>query len=315
MSEVILIMGCPASGKGTKAKEYIDKGYVHLNRDEQGGKVVSLVPLMEKELQAGNNVVLDNLYATRDSRKPFIQACKNTGVPIHCVHVNTSIEEAQINALRRMYQRYGRFFMNAEEIKADNRAKKDSNMFPPFVLFKYRKDFEEPLSHEGFDSIETVEFKREWSPEYCNKALILDYDQNIRDTTCSYGYPIKPEDVYVLPGRSEKIQEYVEQGYILCGVSNQSGVHKGNFTYEAAVECFEHTNKLLGHNIDFTFCPHQSSPPACYCRKPGVGNGVKLIEKYKLSPNLCIFVGDQTTDRTFAERCGFKFIHTHKFFK
>jgi len=310
MSEVILVMGAPASGKGTKAKEYINKGYVHLNRDEHGGKVINLVHLMEKELKAGNNVVLDNLYTTRESRKPFIQACKDAGVPISCVHVNTSIEESQVNALRRMYQRHGRFFMNADELKGN----KDPNIFLPVVLFKYRKNYEQPLSHEGFVSIETVEFKREWTSDYCNKALILDYDQNLRNTRRSYGYPIEPGDVELLPGRTERIQEYVNKGYILCGVSNQSGVHKGNLTYEDAVRCFEHTNKLLGHDIDFTFCPHQASPPSCYCRKPGSGLFVKLIEKYKLDVTKCFFVGDQTTDKTGAERVKIPFIHTDKFF-
>lgn len=307
---VVLICGAPASGKSSISKKYTDLGYVYLNRDSAGGKVISLVPKMEKALTEGKNVVLDNLFSTVASRKPFIDAAN--GTYITCVHLTTSIEEAQINALRRMYQRHGKFFMNAEELKE---VKKDPNMFPPLVLFKYRKEFEKPTVAEGFNSVETVPFKREWSKEYVNKALILDYDSNLRESHHpTLDYPTHPREVKILPGRKEKLQEYVDLGYVLCGISNQSGVHKGVLTYDDAVACFQKTNDMLGHKIDYTFCPHQSNPPSCFCRKPGVGNAVKLIEKYHLNPALCIFVGDQTTDKTLAERIGFKFYFTNEFF-
>ena len=149
MNEVVMIVGCPASGKSSLSKKYTDDGYVYLNRDSAGGKVISLVPKMEAALRVGKNVVLDNLFATVESRKPFIDAATTSdpteGVPVKCVHLTTSIEEAQINALRRMHQRHGKFFMNAEELKE---VKKDPNMFPPLVLFKYRKEFEPPTKAE-----------------------------------------------------------------------------------------------------------------------------------------------------------------------
>lgn len=49
MSKVVMILGYPASSKGTWAETYIYDGYVHLNRDKEGGKVVSLLPKMEEE--------------------------------------------------------------------------------------------------------------------------------------------------------------------------------------------------------------------------------------------------------------------------
>jgi histidinol phosphatase-like enzyme len=85
-------------------------------------------------------------------------------------------------------------------------------------------------------------------------------------------------------------------------------------SHETAVACFERTNELLGLKIDYHFCPHQSNPPVCYCRKPQSGNAVLLIEKYKLNPAECIFVGDQTSDKTFAARAGFKYFHVDQFF-
>jgi HAD superfamily hydrolase (TIGR01662 family) len=318
MNEVIMVMGAPASGKGTTAKQYIDKGYIHLNRDAAGGKVISLIPKMEDALRKGKNVVLDNLFAKAESRKPFIDAVNGRSnnltetVPIRCVHVTTSIEEAQINALRRMYQRYGRFFMNAEELKE---VKNDSNMFPPLVLFKYRKEFEKPMLVEGFSDIETVKFVRTWDKTYLHKALILDYDDNLRTTDNTLGYPVDPVQVKILPNRKEKLKEYADAGYILCGISNQSGVHKGTLTFDDAIACFEKTNELLGRKIDYTFCPHNAAPPSCYCRKPSVGNLIKLIEKYHLDVKQCLGVGDQTSDKTCFERIGIPFQFTEEFFR
>jgi HAD superfamily hydrolase (TIGR01662 family) len=94
-----------------------------------------------------------------------------------------------------------------------------------------------------------------------------------------------------------------KEGYLLLGASNQSGVAKGQLTAADAEACFAETAKQLG--VEFTevkYCPHKVPPIGCYCRKPGPGMGVELIVKYKLDPKQCIFVGDQTTDKSFAEK-------------
>ena len=43
-------------------------------------------------------------------------------------------------------------------------------------------------------------------------------------------------------------------------------------------------------------------------------NGAYFIQKYNFNPNNCIMVGDQTTDETFAKRCGFKYEDQSSFF-
>lgn len=314
MPEVILVMGPPASGKSTQSDVFIKKDYVYLNRDTEGGKISSLVPKLDSALRAGSNVVLDNLFPTAEVRRPFIDICKAMNVPIRCVVMGTSIEDAQINALFRMWKKHKKFFFSPEDLK-DPAAKKDSNMFPVGVLFKYRKEYQPPNMLEGFSAIETVTFKRFYGAEYQNKALILDYDSTLRESTGAYDYPIDPSEVKLLPGRAKKLQEYVDSGHLLLGVSNQSGIHKGILTDAQARACFDRTNELLGHNIDYVYCPHQSNPPSCYCRKPQSGNFVLLIEKYKLLPSACIFVGDATSDKTAAQRIGIPYKDVNEFFK
>ncbi len=306
--EVVMVCGLAASGKGTLAQEYIDKGYTWLNRDNEGGRVVGLVPKLKEHLAAGSNIVLDNTFISVESRRPFIEACEKVGVPIKCLRMGTTKEDSQFNACKRMIKTYGHL-LSAEEIK----KVKSPNIFTAAVIFAMAKKFEEPGLGEGFVSVEKIPFVREYDPSYTGRALILDYDGTLRKTGSGDKYPRSPKDVVPLKGRVRKLQQFVDEGYILLGVSNQSGIAKGDMTEQDAHDCFEYTNKLLGHDIEYHFCPHSPVPP-CYCRKPQTGFGVLLIEKHKLDPRKCIMVGDMTSDKTFAKRCGFRFAHADDFF-
>jgi HAD superfamily hydrolase (TIGR01662 family) len=226
------------------------------------------------------------------------------------VHVASSIEDSMFNAVSRMIGRHGKLFMKTD----DYQKSKDPNMFPPAALYKANKTIEKPTVAEGFDEVKIVPFKR--TPNgYTNKAVIFDYDGTLRKTKSGGIYPTSPDDIVALPGRTEKLNELKKQGYVILGVSNQSGVAKGLLSYEMAEKCFDKTNQLLNFDIDYRFCSHSVPPITCYCRKPGVGFGVEFIEKYKLDPSQCIMVGDMKTDETFAKRCGFKYVHADTFFK
>lgn len=304
---VTLVCGCPASGKSTETQKLADAGYTVLNRDSIGGTIAGLLPKLETLLKLGHSVVLDNLFPTASSRQPFIKLAQKYNTEIDCRWVATSIEDAQINALHRMWQRHGRLFLDPSSLKGLS----DPNMIPIAVFFKYKQEFERPTTDEGFKSVTKIIFTRQH--HYSNKALILDYDQTLRDVKNDYHYPTNVNEVNVMSGRSGKLKQFKADGYIIAGVSNQSGISKGILSHADAIACFNETNTQLGVNIDYHFCPH-SVPPNCYCRKPQSGLGVLLIEKYKLDPCQCIMVGDQTTDRTFASRLNMQFQWTHDFF-
>ena len=320
MQEVVMVLGFPASGKTTVSGNLIDKGYAHLNRDKEGGKLIDLLPKMVAALSNGQSVVLDNLFPTAEVRKSFIEAATLRKVPIRCVQMDTKIEDASINALHRMWDRYGKIFFTPQDIKNHKKAKKDSNMFPIVVLFKYKKEFEKPTKDEGFVKIEKHKFERRYDPAYNNKALILDYDDTLRTVhNGDFKFPTKPEEVKILAGRAEKLKQYEKDGYLLLGVSNQSGIARkqmGKTEDEGhcnAKATFDHTNKELGVDIDYRYCP-DNVPPRCYCRKPQSGLGVALIRQYDLDPRQCIFVGDQTSDKTFATRLSMQYSDAEDFF-
>ena len=311
MKKIVVIMGINAAGKSSHVKWFVDQGYQRINRDLTGGDLEGQVEIASDAMHNGvDNVVLDNTYPTKKSRASIIKLAKELKATIECHWLSTSLEDAQINACLRMVRKYGKLLTAVEMAKS-----KDPNAFPPAALFHYRKIFEEPTTKEGFDKVIDVPFVRVWTPEYCNKAVIFDYDGTLRESLGDYDYPTKVSEIKVIPQMAKVIQDFKQKGYILLGASNQSGIAKGILSEEDAIACFEETNRQLGARLDFLYCSHRIPPVSCYCRKPQAGMGVSFIEKYKLRPSDCIMVGDQTTDKTFAERCGFKFVYAHEFHK
>lgn len=309
MAKMVMIVGFPAAGKSTVAQTYIDQGYVHINRDKAGGRVIDLLPAVKAALKVGKNVVLDNTFPTAESRAPFLQVANALGASALCALMGSTIEDAQFNACRRMVERFDKL-PTPQEIKAD----KSPNIFPPAVLFNYRKQFEKPVMAEGFEKISTVPFVRTYPSQWVGKAVILDYDGTLRETISGAKWPVDPSDVKILSNRAAVLRKWSKNGYLLLGVSNQSGIAKGSPTHEQATACFDATNKLLGVSIEYAYCPHNPAPINCYCRKPMPGLAVMFFHKYKLDPRQCIMVGDQTSDKTFAARSGMKFVWAADFF-
>lgn len=317
-------MGIQAAGKSTVVKSYVAMGYKRLNRDDMGGSLEQLNKKLEEMIKAGEEkFVLDNTYGTKENRKPVLDIGKKYGYHVKCIWITTKIEDAQYNAASRILDRYyfGQpkpIFTKINELLGPNGYKldKDPCNIPSIALYAYKKSFEEPTMEEGFSIVLKQEFKRLPLPkEYVNKALILDYDDTLRKTKNGGRYPKSPSEIEILPNRREVIAKYVKQGYKLLGVSNQSGIEKGDLSEAGAIACFKKTNELLGFDIDFQFCPHHSFPIRCFCRKPLPGLGVFLIKKHLIIPSESFFVGDAKSDKTFAARCGFKYATPDEFFK
>lgn len=308
---VVMVCGYPASGKSSITKKILTAEVCVLNRDKEGGTIAGLLPKLEQHLKDQDDVILDNLFPTIEVRKPFIELCKKYNTDISCKIMGTSIEDAQFNFVQRAIGLLGKF-PTPEAIK----AAKHTNVFPPTVLFKYKKEFQKPTVEEGFSKVETVKFERLENPEFTNKALIVDYDGTLRE--CINGndkYPVNESQIEIKPNRTKILQAYKDKGYLLLGVSNQSGIAKGEVADDVVNGLFVHTNKLLGIDIEYRYCPHQSAPIACYCRKPMPGIFVEFMLKHKLDRKQCIFVGDMTTDKTFAARCGIQYYDQADFFK
>ena len=314
MSELVLVGGMPAGGKTTVTKRFVDNGYVRLNRDTVGGKVDDLIPSMLSAVRSGKNVVMDNLYATKTSRAAAVKAAKDAGAAVNFILMDTSLEDAQFNACCRMMDRCGKILHPDDHKKAP--FKDDPNLFPVAVLYKYRKEFEKPTVAEGFDSVKSEKFVRAYPSDWVNEAAIFDFDGTLRTHVGDEKYPVSPDQVRAIMERAPKLKQLQSNGVLLLGASNQSGIAKGNLTCEDAEACFSETTKQLGVEFkEILYCSHKVPPITCYCRKPGVGMAVQLIHKYKLDPRKCTYVGDMTTDKSFAARAGFKYVDHNDYFR
>jgi HAD superfamily hydrolase (TIGR01662 family) len=305
--EIILLCGFPASGKSTICQQYPD--YRVLSRDVIGGSYKDVLKELKKVRE---NVIIDGTHLTEDARYPFIEYAKDTDIKIRCLYVESCIEDCMINALRRQWA------MNGDICWKGNTT--HPHMFSPAVLFKARKTLQVPNEAEGFKSVDVVPgHKPFYDPSiYVNRAIFFDIDGTLRKTDhLPHKYPTcvdEVEPLLDLDKMKKKINKKVKKGYILLGVSNQSGISKGTVSEEVVKECMEKTKEMLDVEMDIKWCPHAPAPISCYCRKPQSGMGVYFIEKYKLDPSKCKMIGDQTTDKTFAERLGMQFIHVSKFF-
>lgn len=310
--EVVLFVGPPAAGKTSRVQPFVDRDFLRLNRDELGGKLSDMVVHMGKALAEGRrHFVLDNTYPTRKSRHGVLDLAAQHGLSVRCIWIDTPVEEALYNACLRMLAKQDRILAPMEVLKL---SKEDPNMLPPAAIFHYFQTFEAPDPDEGFADIERVPFERRPSPEFSRKALLLDYDGTLRRSTGPAPFPLKPEEVEILPGRKEVLDRYAADGWLLLGVSNQSAVGKKQLSREQVEACFARTNELLGHDIPVVYSPNMPHRSGVWDRKPMPGLGVQLIERHGLDRGRCLMVGDMDTDELFAKNCGFEYLDQAEFF-
>ncbi|MHC4991714.1 MAG: aldo/keto reductase [Planctomycetota bacterium] len=311
--QVVIIMGYPAAGKSTMVERFVKEGYERLNRDERGGRLRDLLPALDEHLREGRRrVVLDNTYPTRSTRQEVIEVADRHGLPVRCLWLQTSIEDAQINACRRMLRRYGEL-LEPEQMRTLSR--RDPGVLPPNALFEYRRRLEPPVEDEGFAEVRPIPFARHDDEAFEARALIVEYEGVLRRSRTGAPVPASPDDVEVVPGRGPILQRYNEAGWTLLGVSWLPGLTDRTLGADLVLPTFARTHELLGVAIDPVWCGHPAGPPACWCRRPLPGLGVLLIDRHRLDPSRCRFVGRSTADRTFASRLGFEFHDAGTFFE
>jgi HAD superfamily hydrolase (TIGR01662 family) len=308
-----MMVGFPASGKSTYANDLVAMAdnpdvFVIISRDILGGKTSHLISKVSENIKNGKTVILDNTNMTKQIRAEFIDIAKSLKCPIEAIYISTTIEECQIRALKRMYAKYGDMYMTGK-----TNLHNDPGIFPPATLFSARKKFEEPTLDEGFITIRKIcPFLIEWP--YKNRAIFFDIDGTLRKTDhLPNKYPTKIEEV-ILACDPKIIQKYKDEGYLIIGISNQSGIAKGTVTEKEVIACMEETKRQIGIDFPISFCPHRAAPISCYCRKPQMGQVLKYIETYKLDPTACLFVGDMKTDETLANRLRMPFRYAKDIF-
>jgi aryl-alcohol dehydrogenase-like predicted oxidoreductase/histidinol phosphatase-like enzyme/predicted kinase len=310
--EVVLIMGLPGAGKSTAARTFVEQGYARLNRDEDGGSLRGLLPALDRLIAAGcSRIVLDNTYVSRKSRGSLIQAAAKHGLPVRCVWLATTLEDAQVNAASRMVSTFGRL-LGPEEIR--QAVRKDVSAFGPAVQFRYQRELEPPHPSEGFSRIETIAFERARETSFTNRALIVWCDGVLSRSRSGRRVPSSPDDMEVIAERGAMLRRYREDGWLVLGLSWQPEIAEDALSSEQVEAGFASMQEQLGVPIDVLYCPHGGGPPVCWCRKPLPGLGVVFIRRHRLDASQCIYIGSGPQDPGFARRLGFQYQDAADFF-
>lgn len=272
--EVALFMGYPGAGKSTLAQSW--RGYTRLNRDTEGGTLAELVPELDRRLAEGDKrVVLDNTYPRRDTRFDVIETARRHGVPVRCVWLETTLEQSQVNAVRRMVNKHGRL-LQPEEMKSSP----DPNDFGPEAQFRYRRELDPPRGEEGFSEIERVPFVA---------------DEMLRTVKAVFVDEIGPTDV---------LRRYADDGYRII-----------RLVYDPGGRDARGSTVVDGVAIDVLACTHPPGRALCWCRKPLPGLGVVCVETFELDAGQCIIVGTSAADRGFADRLGLELVSPESFYQ
>jgi hypothetical protein len=286
-------MGLPGAGKSTAARGLVDEGYARLNRDDAGGSLQGLLPDLHRLVEAGHTrVVLDNTYMSRASRARVVQAATAVGVNVRCVWIATSVEDAQVNAVSRIIANHGHL-LGPEEMK--QAVKRDISAFAPSVQFRHQRELEPPDPAEGFSRIDVVPFERRHDSTMTNKAVIVWVDESIVE-------------------RGAVLRRYHDAGWLLLGLAWCPLIADKTMTAEHVEAGFVGLQDQLGVPIEVLYCPHAAGPPKCWCRKPLPGLGVVFIQRHRLDPSQCIYVGSGPQDPGFARRLGFQYREAREFF-
>lgn len=135
------------------------------------------------------------------------------------------------------------------------------------------------------------------------KAIFLDRDGTLNTDA---EYISRFEDFVVLPDVVPALRIFQDLGYRLFVVSNQSGVGRGYFSYEEAMELNRKADAWFRERgivfDDMIICPHHvsSTDPRyridCDCRKPRPGMILELARRHGIDLAASYMVGDKRVD-------------------
>lgn len=146
-----------------------------------------------------------------------------------------------------------------------------------------------------------------------NKAVFLDRDGVINH---DHAYVSKIEDFEFIDGVFEACQQFINQGYMIIVVTNQSGIGRGYYSEQD----FNHLtdwmkSEFAKRGVPITqvyFCPHHPKKALpeylkeCDCRKPMPGMLNQAIKQFDIDVMQSIMVGDKISDLQAAQAAGIK---------
>lgn len=280
-AEIVLMMGIPGAGKSRAAEALVADGYERLNRDSLGGTLRGIAKRLDEALAAGGTrFVLDNTYVTRATRNDVIRVAERHGASVRCVHFDTSVADAQINAVLRMIDRFGHVPAPRELAEL---GKRDAAAIGPTAIFRMTRDLEPPASDEGFASVEVTRFVREPRVNAARSAVAI-------NTTV------------VAPARVDAIVADAPADAAVLLFAWLPGAD------DAAIAQAEERARALasatGRVVESAVCTHPAGPPTCWCRPPLPGLFLSFANRHGVDARATTMIAASTADRAMAKALG-----------
>ncbi|HOX26545.1 MAG TPA: HAD family hydrolase [Candidatus Krumholzibacteria bacterium] len=137
-------------------------------------------------------------------------------------------------------------------------------------------------------------------------ALFVDRDGVI---VVERDYLGDPAQLLLVPGATSALRAARAAGFLLVGVSNQSGLGRGRIThaqFAAVMRRFEDVLAAEDCLLDgFFYCPHAPGD-GCRCRKPAPGLLEEAAEVFAWDPTRSWIVGDKVSDVDLALAAGLR---------
>ena len=138
------------------------------------------------------------------------------------------------------------------------------------------------------------------------RAVFFDRDGTL---IVDAGYPNDPKQVVLISEAVPAVKTFLENGFLLVVISNQSGIGRGRITQEQAqsvhkrfIDIFEEQ----GISITATYyCPHAPEED-CSCRKPSPEMLFKAQKDYDIDLSRSFMIGDKFSDIEAGQRAGCK---------
>jgi aryl-alcohol dehydrogenase-like predicted oxidoreductase len=271
--DVMLVMGIPGAGKTRVAREYVDRGFVRLNRDERGGGLRAIADALDAELANGaRRVVLDNTYLTRASRSYVVEAATRHNVPVRCVWLSTSLAEAQVNLAQRLITQFGHLPM------PDELRRRAEGVLSPTSQMRAVRELEPPSEDEGFAAVEVVPFER--APAAGRTGVFVAAAALRREAFAS------PH-----PGEPHLVFDWSPGGAV-----------------EDLDPLLQRLRADVAGPVEAALCPHGAGPPTCWCRPPLPGLPLAFARAHGVDPARAVLVGTGPAHRSLAAALGAGYI-------
>ncbi|KIJ54541.1 hypothetical protein M422DRAFT_41811 [Sphaerobolus stellatus SS14] len=163
--EVVLFVGCPASGKTSLYRRYFEPaGYQHVNQDTLKTRP-KCVKAVESFIKNGISCVVDNTNRDKATRKEYINLCKELGVPIRCMNFTAPLPLCWHNNLYRAY-------IHKSSTVPGQEDEPTRSVLPALAFISFRANHEPPSLDEGFAEIKRINFKFEGTEEEKKKWMM-----------------------------------------------------------------------------------------------------------------------------------------------